>query len=638
MTLFRIVSVCCMVGLLALAASSPVAAQEHVGTGVRAAVTNGASVRVVVALQPPSALQKSAEPRAAVRRQVQAMQADVRAAVPGDAFTVTRAYTWVPALAGVLTSTRALDRLAQHPAVRRIDRDVGGSGGLASSVPLIRADRWHENGVTGAGITAAVLDTGVDTDHPALSDDLVHQACFLDVNGVGQCPDGTDRQTGPGAAEDDNGHGTHVTGIITSSGTGAPRGVAPDVKFAAIKVLNARNRFARFSEIVAALDHLIDRPELGVDVVNMSLGTNRQFSTVCDPTTAYNMAGAEAVDMLRARGVVPVASAMNEGAASSLASPACLRSVISVGATTDDDALADFSNTSAFLDLVAPGVGIQSTRLGGGTVPFSGTSQAAPHAAGCAALLRAAGTDTMAAAIEASLETSTVQVADPTTGRRFPRLDCYTARVTAAVQSVQAESAVASGASVAQPPFVLRWETVRERDSRAFIVERRAGPPLPPGPPSDAGWTQVGRVDSQAPGGASTDTLQYRFEGTVPAPGQYTLRVRHRTQGGPETLDPVVAQTTLDVPLGGAFAIGGPQPNPSRGRATIEVVVADQQPVRVALYDLLGRRVQVLYDDVLPARQPLQLRTGPQALTSGTYIVRIVGTAFTDTRTMVVVR
>jgi len=637
---------CCLVILLALPLGTHAQNGPHQGeaSSVSNALSETGTASVVVALKAPRTLQKQLRRgkrlnRAVTNRRIQHLQEEVLAAVGAPGFQVTHQYESVPALAGTLTSRAAMERLATHPNVRRVDLDASGGAAFNTSLETIRADRWHSEAVTGTGTGVAVLDSGVDTDHVDLAESLSHEACFLHPSDSQTCPNGDAQQTGPGTAEDDNGHGTNVAGIIASDGTQSPRGVAPDADLVAVKVLNADGRFQSFSQIVDALDYLINHPELGVQVVNMSLGTDQQFQGTCDNTTSYNMAGADAVAMLRSQGVLPVASAMNKGSGSELASPACLESVVSVGATNTPRELADFSNSNEVLDLAAPGFRITSTGLGNRTSTYSGTSQAAPHAAGCAALLHAAGTDTTASRVEASLKTSSVQAVDSTNGLHFPFLDCYTPRATVVVNEIRATPEETERSPT--PSFTLRWRTVREESSEAFVVERRPGsPPSRPNAlpaPSRPDWTSVGRVSSKA-AGSSTDTLRYQFEDTVPTPGQYAFRLRHATRDGSDTGQPTRAATVLDVPFNGAVALGGPQPNPARGQTEIEVVAERTQTVQVALYDVLGRRVQRLYEGPLRAKRPLVLRTDAGNLASGTYIVRAVGDRFTTTRKMVVVR
>jgi subtilisin family serine protease len=204
---------------------------------------------------------------------------------PSD-FRVRHKYQAVPALAGKVTET-GLSKLVANPNVLRIDLDVGGTGHLIESVPLIRANEQHALGFTGNGVVVAVLDTGIDSGHVDLFDDLIHEECFLDfdgsIDGTGRCPNGSDRQTGAGAAQDGAGHGTATTGIVTSRGTVSSVGVAPDAEIVAIKVLDNTGFAGTFqfvAEIVAALDFIINnRPD--VNVVNMSCSSRFLSRLVC---------------------------------------------------------------------------------------------------------------------------------------------------------------------------------------------------------------------------------------------------------------------------------------------------------------------------------------------------------------------
>jgi hypothetical protein len=399
---------------------------DKIGTDVLDALRRGESPAVMIALD-------AAQPRdmAELRRDVARAQDDAMARVTEAELRVGRRYTAVPALSAVAHDETALLRLASDPSVLRIDLDLPGTGMLGTSVPFIGGDLRHARGNGGAGVVVAVLDTGADTDNPDLADALVAEACFGDNNNsiddVGFCPGGSDRETGPGSAEDDAGHGTHVSGIVLSNGTISGAGVAPDASLVAIKVLDNcsfAGCFFAFSEIVAALDYIIANPGLGVQIINMSLGTGALFSGTCDNATAGAMAGAAAVNTLRANGVITFAAAGNDGSGTQMPLPACLSNVVSVGSVDTNDVVAGSSNSNETTDIFAPGVGISSLAVGGGTRNAGGTSMAAPHAAGCAALLIQSGDATTPDEIEARLEDSAFQVTDPTNGLSFPRIDC----------------------------------------------------------------------------------------------------------------------------------------------------------------------------------------------------------------------
>ena len=233
-------------------------------------------------------------------------------------------------------------------------------------------------------------------------------------------------QSGAGAAEDDHGHGTHVTGIITSDGNVASRGVAPGASIVSVKVLDSNNQFCCSSDVVAGLDWILaNRPD--VKVVNMSLLTFATYTGDCDGADAGTMAFADSIDQLVANGVSVFAASGNSSLANAMGAPACVANAISVGAVNDFDQVAFFSNGSATLDILAPGVGIVSTALGGGTTALSGTSMAAPHGAGTAALLLDAFPGLTPASLLATLEATGRPVTDPQNGFTDPRIDAEAA-------------------------------------------------------------------------------------------------------------------------------------------------------------------------------------------------------------------
>lgn len=219
-------------------------------------------------------------------------------------------------------------------------------------------DAWQWT--KGAGAVVAVIDSGVDGSHPDLATAM--------VRGINTRNDRGDYSE---PTVDQDGHGTHVAGIIAAradNGTGVA-GVAPQASIMPVKVLDADGGgwMADVVEgIVWAADH-------GADVINMSLGgPDADFSA---PAVAY----------ARAKGVVVVAAAGNDSS-SSPSYPAALPGVLSVTALDRDGAVDTYSNYGATVDLAAPGSGILST-VPDGYAYMTGTSMAAPQVAGVAALV-----------------------------------------------------------------------------------------------------------------------------------------------------------------------------------------------------------------------------------------------------------
>lgn len=439
-------------------ATRPAVSMPTVGPGVAEAIVDRGEARVMVALRPIHGLQLdqggsgtgadrdavtdadigpggliSARRLPARERQVAALADGVLERVAstgrdgsGGGVELRRRFAAVPALALTVRDTAALARLAADEAVVRIDLDVGGRGSLAVSVPQIGADLRHARGNDGAGITVAILDTGVDTDHPSLAGRIVHQACFIASGGT--CPGGGSEEVGAGAAEDESGHGTHVSGIMISDGTVGSPGVAPAAELAAVKVMydcSFSGCFDSFSDVVAGLDHLITlHDSIPLAAVNMSLGTSTLFDGVCDQAASWTIAGSDAVNALLELGTLTMASAGNDGSDTSMTAPACLENVIAVAAVNSTDIMASFSNTNDLTNLAAPGVGIVSLGIGGGTTSASGTSMASPHVVGCAALLFQDEPHWTALEVRTRLLTSPIQVTDPSSGVVMPRLDC----------------------------------------------------------------------------------------------------------------------------------------------------------------------------------------------------------------------
>jgi subtilisin family serine protease len=402
-----------------------------------------ADARVIIHLSDPIPVNENIEEHLS---EITATQNSVLESLPVGDFQIIHQYTNIPALAGILTAN-GLEILKEDSRVSSIILDQPGSGHLGVSVPALQANIVHSMGYTGQGITVAVLDSGVDTDHPDLSDDIIAQHCFTN----GDCPFGNTNEGT--SAEDENGHGTNVTGIITSKGTISSVGFAPDANIVAVRVLDTYNG-GWVSDWVAGLDWIrTNQGTLGVDIINMSLGTNALYSGNCDsnlPTVA------NIISQLNALGIAIFASTGNQGSSTQIASPACNTGVIAVGATYDSNlgrepdagtynnlfggswpacfdgttslqTITCFTNSNAMLDIVTPGAQITSTGLGGGTSTYRGTSQASPTAAGIAALMLQANPGLTPAQIETNLKNTGTQIIDPKNSLSFPLINALAA-------------------------------------------------------------------------------------------------------------------------------------------------------------------------------------------------------------------
>jgi subtilisin family serine protease len=407
--------------------------EVQVAPEVEWALDASGTTHVIVALWSPVAgFDKSVQ-----RQQLAQAQDSVLNALPVESFHLLRRYQTIPGLAGVVSS-QGLDGLRHHPAVRAIALDIPVHATLTESAALIQADRvWNEFGLAGAGVSVGVLDSGVDLTHPELSDDIVAQHCFT----YGACPpDGTDEGEN---AQDENGHGTHVAGIITSRGDTSPRGIAPDAGIVAVRVLDGSGS-GWTSDVVAGIDWIIaNQASLDVRIINVSLGGGR-YGGVCDTQDASTMLYAAAVEAARDAGAIIFAASGNGAQAEMMMAPACVSDVVSVGSTYDDDlgfttwptctdaeAAVDqvscFSNSSPALDLLAPGARIVSTALGGGQASRSGTSASAPHAAAVAALIVQGKPGVTPLEIETALKDTGVPVTDRRNGRVTSRVDALAA-------------------------------------------------------------------------------------------------------------------------------------------------------------------------------------------------------------------
>lgn len=255
------------------------------------------------------------------------------------------------------------------------------------NLTMIRApEAWAAFAITGTGVVVANIDTGVDGLHPAL------QRAYrgYDPRGLHRHAGNWFDATGAGALYpvDSNGHGTHTMGLMVGEGIG----VAPGARWIAARAFDAQG-YALDSWIHAAFEWILapdGNPALAPDILNNSWGNPNGWDT----------AFAEDLEALRAAGIFAVFSVGNQGPSpGSVASPASLPGAFAIGAVDAEGQIAWFSSRgpSPWGEIrphaVAPGVHVRSSLPGGTYGALSGTSMAAPHAAGVAALLKSARPD-----------------------------------------------------------------------------------------------------------------------------------------------------------------------------------------------------------------------------------------------------
>ncbi|MCJ7789365.1 MAG: S8 family serine peptidase [Candidatus Atribacteria bacterium] len=297
-----------------------------------------------------------------------------QALVTGSGGEIKYTYNLIPAIAASVPEV-AIDALKKNPNITNVELDsmvYALDDELENSwgVKHIGAGFVHDDGNKGAGIKVAIIDTGIDYNHPD-----------LDAN----YKDGYDFVNSDDDPMDDEGHGTHVAGIIAAEDNNiGVVGVAPAAELYAIKVLDDTGS-GYVSDVILAIQWATDPNGNGyaedrLDIINMSLGAKKGnifLKWACN--LAYN------------DGLLLVAAAGNEYGGAVIY-PAAYDSVIAVSATNSSDGLASFSSVGLEVELAAPGVNINSTLPGNeySGETWSGTSMASPHVAGTAALVWAA--------------------------------------------------------------------------------------------------------------------------------------------------------------------------------------------------------------------------------------------------------
>ena len=278
----------------------------------------------------------------------------------------------------------AVTGLQNNPNIRYVEAN-GTMHALAETeawgVERVDADVAHRNGETGAGADIAIIDTGIDDDHPDLQANLGSVKSFVACNTSGGCRYGAKPANNSCnySWTDDNDHGTHCAGIADAvDNSQGVIGVSTDATLHAVKVLDKCGS-GSFSDVAAGIEYTADQ---GWDVGSLSLGASSGSQAVKD-------AGVYAVN----KGVFLVAAAGNSGPCTDCVGyPAAYPEFMAVSSTNSSDGLSSFSSQGPEVEIAAPGTDIYSSVANnGGYDTFSGTSMATPHVAGTAGQLMANG-------------------------------------------------------------------------------------------------------------------------------------------------------------------------------------------------------------------------------------------------------
>lgn len=280
----------------------------------------------------------------------------------------------------------AIARLARDPDVEYVEPDYPVMALMTVNDPQV-GQQWPVEKIQlpaawdltmGARtVKVAVVDTGIDSQHPDLA---------------GQVVGGRDFVNNDSDPDDDMGHGTHVAGTIaalTNNGVGVA-GIAGGASLLAVKVLGSNGS----GTVAAIADGINYAVQQGAKVINLSLGSPQSSTTL-----------ASAINSALAAGVTVVAAAGNDGTSTPMY-PAAIKGVIAVGATDSSDNRSSFSNYGSWVTVAAPGSNILSTYPGGRYQAMNGTSMASPHVAGVAALVRSRHPDWSASQVKAAIETT----------------------------------------------------------------------------------------------------------------------------------------------------------------------------------------------------------------------------------------
>jgi len=410
-------------------------------------IERAGATRVIIEMETNQESQSWADAQtlAAQQEAVRAMRDVLNISLAYHDIPVTDEFSSLPFL-GVNVDRGKLNALLDLSEITAIHEVKTERKSLSNSVPSIEVPDVWARGVDGSDMTIAVIDGGIQTDHTMLLGKAVGDACFGTDFGddtFNQCPSGQSPEIAPGAASncpqgtDRCHHGTHVASIAVGN-NGQKFGVARGADLMPIDVFSrvtdsdicspdpAPCELTDTLAVLNALDYVNEQAEqYNIVAVNISSGAG-SFSSACDDDPRGAV-----IDMLKAKGIATTAAAGNDGKNDSIHAPACISSVLGVGASNNSNGVAGFSNLSETLDFLAPGVDIIAAGVTNSFVNRSGTSMAAPHVAGAWALMRQAAPTASFTEIEKALKDTGVEVSRDAVNFSVPRI-----RVNAAINAL----------------------------------------------------------------------------------------------------------------------------------------------------------------------------------------------------------
>jgi subtilisin family serine protease len=348
-----------------------------------------------------------------------------------------------------LVTPEALQDLRDDPNVAYVVKDELRKPALFDTVKSTGGEIHAKAGFSGKGWTMAVLDSGVDRNHPSFAGAIKSEGCFstsldsAEGRSVSLCKDGAQRAYGKAAAmncdmefSENCFHGTHVAGIMA----GRPvqlqdgriiRGMAPESGLIVAQVFSGMSGEANCgapgncilawdSDIIAALEWVYKkRQKFKIASINMSLGGG-DAKEPCDGQSPYT----EIFQRLRDAGIATVVATGNEAIKDGIGFPACVSAAVSVAATMKNGKIDErYSNVARFVTIAAPGSDIASAAPGNSFIAANGTSMAAPHVAGAFALLRQAHPKMSVTDLVKLMQKTGRTVTDSRTGTKLKRMD-----------------------------------------------------------------------------------------------------------------------------------------------------------------------------------------------------------------------